>query len=66
MYVILIIIVYGYIFLTSKLVGDDDLTEKINAFYADKKTVQESKRIVLGFLILCVLFWVFVIMYGNE
>lgn len=65
MYLILIGIAYSYIFFTSHLIGDDDLTEKINAFYSDKKTVKESKRIVLGFVLLCILFWVFVIRYDG-
>lgn len=63
MYVILIGIAYGHIYFDSWLIGDDDLTEKINAFYDDKKVVKESRRIVLGFVFLCILFWVFVIMY---
>ncbi|WP_299178452.1 hypothetical protein [uncultured Chryseobacterium sp.] len=66
MYVILIGIAYGYIFATSKLIGDDDLTEKINAFYDNKKIVKESRRIVLGFVFLCILFWVFVIKYDYD
>lgn len=63
MYVILILIAYGYIFATSKLIGDDDLTEKINSFYANKETVKESRKIVLIFVFLCILFWIFVIKY---
>lgn len=66
MYVILILIAYGYIFATSKLIGDNiDLTEKINAFYANKKVVKESRRIVLCFVILGVLLWIFVLRYDG-
>lgn len=63
MYIILIGIAYGYIFATSKLIGDNDLAEKINTFYENKKLVRESRTIVIGFVVLCVLFWVFVIKY---
>lgn len=66
MYILLLGIAYGFIFGMSKLVGDSDLTDQINAFYADKKTVKESKMIVLGFVILCILFWVFVINYNGD
>lgn len=63
MYLILIVIAYAHLYFDSWLVGDDDLTEKINAFYANKKTVKESRKIVLIFVFLCILFWIFVIKY---
>ena len=67
MYILLVIIAYVHIFFTSRITGNDnDLTENINKFYADKKTVKQSKRIVLVFVILCVLFWVFAIRYDYD
>lgn len=63
MYVILIGIAYAHIYFDSWLIGDDDLTDKINTFYDNKKVVKESRRMVLGFVILSILFWVFVIKY---
>ncbi|MBW8359295.1 MAG: hypothetical protein K0M63_05755 [Weeksellaceae bacterium] len=52
-----------HIYITSWVVGKGDMVEKINGFYADKNTVGESKRIVLGFVVLCILFWVFLVRY---
>lgn len=66
MYLILIAIGYGQIYFTSWLVGEDDLTDKINSFYADKKTIKESRRIVLLFIFFCILFWGFVIWYNYN
>lgn len=63
LYPLIIGIAYGYIFATSKLIGDDDLTEKINTFYANKDTVKESRKIALIFVFLCIIFWVFAIKY---
>ncbi|PWN63539.1 hypothetical protein C1631_021385 [Chryseobacterium phosphatilyticum] len=64
-YPFLIGLAYFQLLLTSKFIGDDDLTEKINTFYANKNVVKESRRIALGFVIFCVLFWVFVIRYDG-
>jgi len=66
MYLILIGIAYGHIYFDSWLIGDYDLTDKINTFYDDKKAVKESRRIVLGFVFLCILFWVFVLKYDYD
>lgn len=66
LYPTLIGVAYSQLFLTSRLIGDDDLTEKINNFYDDKKVVKESRRIVIGFVILCILFWGFVIRYDYD
>ena len=63
LYPLIIGVAYGYIYFTSWLIGDEDLTDKINAFYDNKKVVRESRRIVLVFVLLCILFWVFVIKY---
>ncbi|AZA84676.1 hypothetical protein C1637_07510 [Chryseobacterium lactis] len=63
MYLILIGVAYGHLYFDSWLIGDDDLTEKINAFYANKKTVKESRNIVLIFVFLCIMFWIFAIKY---
>ncbi|REC55984.1 hypothetical protein DRF62_05015 [Chryseobacterium piscium] len=65
LYPLLIGITYAHLYFDSWLVGDDDLTEKINTFYDNKKIVKESRRIVLGFVFLCILFWVFVIRYDS-
>lgn len=65
LYSLIIVIAYGYILLTSRFIGDDDLTEKINNFYDNKKNVKESRRMVLGFVMLSILFWVFTIKYDN-
>lgn len=61
LYPSIIAIAYIQLFLTSKFVGDDDLTEKINTFYENKKLVRESRRIVIIFVIICILFWIFAI-----
>lgn len=66
LYPIIVGIAAFQLFLTTKMIGDNDLTEKINTFYSDKKTVKQSKRIVLVFVILCVLFWVFAIRYDYD
>lgn len=66
MYLILIAIAYGHIYFDSWLIGDDDLTDEINNFYDNKKIVKESRRMVIGFVILCILFWVFVIKYNYD
>ena len=65
MYIILVIIAYGQIYLTSWIVGEGDLTDQINSFYENKRVVKESRMIVWGFVLLCIAFWTFVIMY-NE
>ncbi len=63
LYPLIIGFAYLQLLLTSKLVGDDDLTESINTFYDNKKNVKQSRTIVISFVILCILFWVFVIKY---
>lgn len=63
MYLILIGIAYAHLYFDSWLIGDDDLTEKINDFYANKDTVKESRKIALIFVFLCIIFWVFAIRY---
>jgi len=64
LYSLLIGVTYAHLYFDSWLLGDNDLTDKINAFYDNKKNVRESRRIVLGFVLLCILFWVFVIKYN--
>lgn len=63
MYLILIGIAYAHLYFDSWLIGDDDLTEKINTFYANKDAVKESRKIALIFVFLCIIFWVFAIKY---
>lgn len=63
LYSLLIGITYAHLYFDSWLIGDDDLTEKINAFYDDKKVVRESRRIVISVVILCILLWIFAIRY---
>lgn len=62
-YVLIVIITYAEIYFLSNIIGNNDLTDNINAFYEKKKTVKNSRKVVWVFVLICLLLWIVAIKY---